>query len=48
MSDLFIVQNQFESLRLDTHFFMEPLIAKANPCEINSPTLFSRYIKGKT
>ncbi|XP_050466711.1 glutamyl aminopeptidase-like isoform X2 [Cataglyphis hispanica] len=45
MLNLFIVQNQFESLRLDIHLFMEPLIAKANPFEINSLTLFSRYIK---
>ncbi|KAL6444223.1 hypothetical protein ACFW04_001861 [Cataglyphis niger] len=45
MLNLFIVQNQFESLRLDTHFFMEPLLAKANSSEINSLTLFSRYIK---
>ncbi|KAL6444230.1 hypothetical protein ACFW04_001866 [Cataglyphis niger] len=45
MLNLFIVQNQFESLRLDTHLFMEPLLAKANPSEINSLTLFSRYIK---
>ncbi|KAL6444227.1 hypothetical protein ACFW04_001864 [Cataglyphis niger] len=43
--NLFIVQNQFESLRLDTHLFMEPLLAKANSSEINSLTLFSRYIK---
>ncbi|KAL6444225.1 hypothetical protein ACFW04_001862 [Cataglyphis niger] len=43
--NLFIVQNQFESLRLDTHLFMEPLRAKTNPFEINSFTLLSRYIK---
>lgn len=48
MLDLFIVQSQFESLRLDTHSFMKPLITENNPIEINSLSFFPRYNKGKT
>ncbi|XP_029672009.1 glutamyl aminopeptidase-like [Formica exsecta] len=45
MLDLFIVQVQFESLRLDTHSFMKPLMTEAHPSEINALSFFSRYIK---
>ncbi|XP_050456426.1 aminopeptidase N-like isoform X2 [Cataglyphis hispanica] len=41
--DLFVVQVQHESLHLDTHLIMKPLISQINsPSKINS---FSRYIK---
>lgn len=45
--DLFIVQNQYESLHLDSHFNM-------NPSQINSLSKidsifeFPRYMKGKS
>ncbi|KAL6429149.1 hypothetical protein ACFW04_008124 [Cataglyphis niger] len=46
--DLFVVQVQHESLHLNTHLIMKPLISQINsPSEINS-LAFSRYIKGKT
>lgn len=45
--DLFVVQVQHESLRLDTDLFMKPLISEINdPSEIDSWS-FSRYVKGK-
>lgn len=48
MSDLFVVQMQQESLRLDDYSIMEPLVSKINkPTEINSLFSFSYYIKGK-
>ncbi|KAL6429126.1 hypothetical protein ACFW04_008124 [Cataglyphis niger] len=43
--DLFVVQVQHESLHLNTHLIMKPLISQINsPSEINS-LAFSRYIK---
>ncbi|XP_025268327.1 aminopeptidase N-like [Camponotus floridanus] len=45
-SDLFVVQMQQESLRLDDYSIMEPLVSEINkPTEINSLFSFSYYIK---
>ncbi|XP_071577670.1 aminopeptidase N-like [Temnothorax nylanderi] len=43
--DLFVVQIHQESLRLDTHSIMKPLMSEANSAAINSPLSFSCYIK---
>ncbi|KAG5313338.1 AMPN Aminopeptidase, partial [Acromyrmex insinuator] len=42
--DLFIIQNQYESLHLDSHFNMNP-VEITSPSEINSIFSFLRYIK---
>jgi len=49
MLDLFVVQIQQESLRLDNdNSIMKSLTSEANsPSEINSLFSFSYYIKGK-
>ncbi|XP_071580885.1 aminopeptidase N-like [Temnothorax nylanderi] len=43
--DLFVVQVQQESFRLDTDSIMKPLMLEANSATINSPLFFSCYIK---
>jgi len=44
--DFFIVQSQYESLHLDSHFDMNP--ARVNrPSEIELIYSFPRYMKGK-
>ncbi|XP_070155699.1 aminopeptidase N-like [Polyergus mexicanus] len=46
ITELYVVQIQQESLRLDTHSIMEPLTSTINrPSEINSLFSFSYYIK---
>ncbi|XP_011061466.1 PREDICTED: aminopeptidase M1-like, partial [Acromyrmex echinatior] len=42
--DLFIIQNQYESLHLDSHFNMNP-VEITSPSEINSTFSFPRYMK---
>ncbi|XP_072754164.1 aminopeptidase N-like [Anoplolepis gracilipes] len=43
--NLFIVQAQYESLRLDTYSLMKPLIEETNSFDINNLAFSSRYIK---
>jgi len=44
--DFFIVQSQYESLHLDSHFDMNPALIDS-PSEIESIFNFPRYMKGK-
>ncbi|XP_018360139.1 PREDICTED: aminopeptidase N-like [Trachymyrmex cornetzi] len=44
--DLFIIQNQYESLHLDSHFNMNP-VETTRSSDINSIFSFPRYMKGE-
>jgi len=47
MLDLFVVQIQRDSLNLDTHYLMKPLVHEINTADINSLFTSVPHIKGK-